>query len=78
MTDEAALKLAAAMERLAAAIEQASGMHTLGGVIHIYHHDAPMGPYTPQQPYQPFYIGPNWVRTGSVSGANMRYLDHGH
>lgn len=40
MTNETAKELAAAMNRLAAAIERVSGMQGLQSGIHVYHHGA--------------------------------------
>jgi hypothetical protein len=44
MTDEAALKVAQAIEHLANAIERACGSQSLLGGIHIYHHNDGLNP----------------------------------
>jgi hypothetical protein len=63
MNDEAALKLAAAMDRLAAAIESVRGLGLVGG-IQVHHHNAPvLGAQPYQQPWPPF--GPNWSSCGN-------------
>lgn len=56
MTDEAALKLAAAMERLAIAIERATGSNGLQAGLQVFHHGIPS--WNPQM--TPGYYGPNW------------------
>jgi hypothetical protein len=41
MTDETALKLASAIDRLVMVIERAMGANSLNGGIQVYHHNAP-------------------------------------
>lgn len=65
MTDEAALKLAAAMERLAIAIERATGTNGLQAGLQVFHHGIPSCQSRPQMPGS---YGPNWSGQSTMGG----------
>lgn len=68
LTDETAKLLIEALNRMSAAIERVAGANTLGGGVHIYHHNCPTpGVYPLQPPAYP--LGPTWGVAGSYGSA---------
>lgn len=68
MTEETAKLLIEAMDRLTAVLGPLTGVNTLTGGIHVYHHGAPA--YSPPQAPGPLtpHFGPNWSGPSSMGG----------
>lgn len=60
LTEETAKLLIEAMNRLSGTIDRVTGMGSLGGGVHVYHHSYPTpNVYPLQQPCVPYWNGFN-------------------